>query len=62
MKREISLNEPVVVVLTPQQVQIVMQGLNELPFKYSSPVIDHLLTACENAQKQTDENTKIKKK
>jgi hypothetical protein len=46
-----TLEEPVMVVLTPQQVQIIIQALHEAPFKYANPVINHIVNACNEAKK-----------
>lgn len=46
MTDNITLKEPVSILLTPQHVQVIIQALNEIPFKFAQPVIDHILVQC----------------
>lgn len=50
-EKSFTLEEPVLVVLTPQQVQIIIQALHDAPFKYANPVINHIVQACEDMKK-----------
>ena len=52
MMDNITLDFPVPITLTPVEVQTIIQGLNEMPYKRAQPVIEHILLACrEQAQK-----------
>lgn len=50
-EKTFTLEEPVMVVLTPQQVQIIVQALHDAPFKFANPLINHIVQACEEAKK-----------
>lgn len=53
---EISVNGPVSVVLTPQELQVVIAGLQELPFKFSQPVLASIERQLAEALAPKEEN------
>lgn len=46
MAKTIELSAPVTLTLSPVEVQIIVLGLRELPYKHAQPVVDHLFEAC----------------
>jgi len=53
MNENIVLNAPVTLTLPPAHVQIIMEGLKELPYKFSQPVIDYLVSECRKQAEPT---------
>ena len=45
--KDIELTGPVTITLSPQEVQLVVVGLKELPYKLAQPVLDHVFEACQ---------------
>lgn len=45
--KTITLSIPVTLTLTPDEVQTIVIALKELPYKFSQPVLDHILEACQ---------------
>ena len=52
--KTITLSTPITLELTPQQVQVIVAGLQELPYKFSQPVLDVLYETCQAAQEKAD--------
>lgn len=44
MSEQISINGPQSVTLSPQALVVVLQALNELPYKVAQPVIAEIMT------------------
>ena len=53
MTDQINLTGPITVTLSPAQVQMVLAGLNELPYKFAQPIVDHIVAACRAATQPT---------
>ena len=49
MTENINLIGPITVSLNPAQVQAVLAGLHELPYKFAQPIVDHIVAACRAA-------------
>ena len=45
MNSEITLTAPVTITFTPQQIQLVVQALHEMPYKFAQPLIEHIVSA-----------------
>jgi len=45
--KDIELTGPVTITLSPQEVQLVVVGLKELPYKLAQPVLEHVFQACQ---------------
>ena len=52
---EVYLSEPVLIRFMPAQVELVLRGLGELPFKMSQPLIESILNQCRDQSEKKDE-------
>lgn len=46
MGESVTLSKPVTITLTPAAIQTILQGLEELPYKQSHPVIEYIIARC----------------